>query len=305
MSCFHDHVADYLEARRALGPKLVYPGFVLARFATYLEAAGAGTLTVELAVEFAGLPQGVSPKHLSRRLSVLRGFARYLKTVGPATEVPPAGVWPAGQVRPAPYIWAEEDITRLVDAAKDLRPRLKGLTLGTLFGLLASSGIRVGEALGLAAGDVDLGSGLLTIRNAKFGRERYVPLHPTTTEALRRYARNRDALVAGRARAFFALGPKGPICYTSVHLSFRDLTTELGLRTAEVHPRVHDLRHSFVVRALLNWHRAGLDVNSRLPLLSNYLGHASIQGTYWYFSAVPELTELAMAHIEGHLGALR
>ena len=167
MSCFHDHVADYLEARRALGPKLVYPGFVLARFATYLEAAGAGTLTVELAVEFAGLPQGVSPKHLSRRLSVLRGFARYLKTVGPATEVPPAGVWPAGQVRPAPYIWAEEDITRLVDAAKDLRPRLKGLTLGTLFGLLASSGIRVGEALGLAAGDVDLGSGLLTIRNGE------------------------------------------------------------------------------------------------------------------------------------------
>jgi integrase/recombinase XerD len=172
MSSFHDHVADYLKARRALGFKLAHPGRVLHQFASYLEAAGASTITVELAVEFAGLPKKVTPIHLSHRLGALRGFARYLKTIEPDTEVPPVGIWPTSQVRPVPYIWAEDDITRLVDAAHALQPRLKALTLATVFGLLASSGLRVGEALGLAGSDVELGSGLLTVRNAKFGRER-------------------------------------------------------------------------------------------------------------------------------------
>jgi integrase/recombinase XerD len=263
MSSFHDHVADYLKARRALGFKLAYPGLVLSQFASYLEAAGAKTITVELAVEFAGLPKAVTPIHLSHRLGAVRGFARYLKTIEPATEVPPVGTWPTSQVRPAPYIWAEQDITRLLDAANALQPRLKALTLATLFGLLAASGLRVGEALGLAGSDVELGSGLLTVRNAKFGRERYVPLHPSTTEALRHYADQRDALVAGPAN-----------------------------------------RHSFVVSTLLNWHRAGLDIGSRLALLSNYLGHTSIEGTYWYFSAVPELMALALERAHGDLGGL-
>lgn len=304
-SSFHDHVTDYLNARRALGFKLEYPGVLLAQFASYLEAAGANTLTVDLAVAFAGRPKGVTPLHLAHRLGALRGFARYLKTIEPATEVPPAGIWPTRQDRPAPYIWAEEDIARLLDAANALRPRLKALTLGTLFGLLASSGMRVGEVLALTTGDVDLASGVLTVRNAKFGRERYVPLHPTTTEALRHYATQRDALAAGPTKGFFVLGTRGPLDYGSVRPVFRDLTTALGLRTAEVRPRIHDLRHTMVVRVLLAWHRAGLDISSRLALLSNYLGHTSIEGTYWYFSAVPELMELAMSYTDGHPGLLR
>jgi integrase len=304
-SSFHDHVADYLAARRALGFKLEYPGVLLAQFASYLEVAGATTVTVELAVAFAGRPKGVTPLHLAHRLGALRGFARYLKTIEPATEVPPHGIWPTRQDRPAPYIWAEEDIARLVDAAGALQPRLKALTLGTLFGLLASSGLRVGEALALAGDDVDLASGVLTVRNAKFDRERYVPLHPTTTEALRRYAKERDALVAGPPKGFFVLGTRGPLGYNSVQPAFRDLTTALGLRTAETRPRIHDLRHSFVVRVLLAWHRAGLDISRRLAFLSNYLGHTSIEGTYWYFSAVPELMEIAMSYTDGHPGVPR
>ena len=305
-SSFHDHVADYLNARRALGFKLRHEGALLPKFASYLEAAGAETLTVELAVEFAGLAKGgVMPIHLSHRLGAVRGFASYLKTIEPATEVPPAGIWPTRQVRPAPYIWAEEDISRLLDAANALKPRLKALTLATLFGLLASSGLRIGEALGLATGEVDLGSGLLTIRNAKFGRERYVPLHHTTTEALRRYVEQRDALVARPAKAFFVSGARGPLNYEYVRAAFSGLIAVLGLRTSQGRPRIHSLRHTFVTRVLLSWHRAGLDINSRLTLLSNYLGHTSIVGTYWYFSAVPELMELAMAHIEGHLGVAR
>ena len=161
MSCFHDHVADYLEPRPAAPVEARLPG-VRARPVRHLPGGSwCRDANGRTGGGICGAAARGVPQHLSRRLSVLRGFARYLKTVGPATEVPPAGVRPAGQVRPAPYIWAEEDITRLVDAGQDLRPRLKGLTLGTLFGLLASSGIRVGEALWLAAGDVDLGSGLL------------------------------------------------------------------------------------------------------------------------------------------------
>jgi integrase len=302
MTSFHDHVADYLKARRALGFKLASPGFVLHQFASYLEAAGASTITVELAVEFAGLPKGVTPISLSHRLGALRGFTRYLNTIEPATEVPPVGIWPTSQVRPAPYIWSEDDIARLLDAANALQPRLKALTMATVFGLLAASGLRVGEALGLAGSDVELGSGLLTVRNAKFGRERYVPLHPSTTEALRRYADQRNTLVAGPSEAFFVFGAKGRLRYSCVGVAFRALTRDLGLRTADVHPRVHDLRHSFVVRTLLNWHRAGLDIGSRLALLSNYLGHTSIEGTYWYFSAVPELMALALERAHGDLG---
>jgi integrase len=302
MSSFSDHVDDYLKARRALGFKLAYPGLVLHQLASYLEAAGAKTITVELAVEFAGLPKAVTPIHFSHRLGAVRGFARYLKTIEPATEVPPVGIWPTSQVRPAPYIWAEQDITRLLDAANALQPRLKALTMATLFGLLAASGLRVGEALGLAGSDVELGSGLLTVRNAKFGRERYVPLHPSTTEALRHYADQRDALVAGPAKAFFVLGTRGPLSYPCVRVAFRALTADLGLRTADVRPRLHDFRHSFVVSTLLNWHRAGLDIGGRLALLSNYLGHTSIEGTYWYFSAVPELMALALERAHGDLG---
>jgi len=306
MSSFHDHVADYLKARRALGFKLAYPGLVLPQFASYLKTAGAEVLTVELAVAWAGIPKGVTAVHLSHRLGAVRGFAHYLKTIEPATEVPPVGIWPTTQVRPAPYIWAEEDIARLLDAAHALQPLLRALTLETLFGLLAVSGLRVGEALGLAKGDVDLGSGLLTIRNAKFGRERYVPLHPSATDALRYYAEQREALIPVRqGKAFFVSATGGPLRYCPVQLAFRAITATLGLRTAQVRPRIHDLRHGFVVRTLLDWQRAGLDISSRLALLSNYLGHTSIEGTYWYFSAVPELMALALERAHGDLGRLR
>ena len=306
MSAFHDHVNNYLRARRALGFKLAFHGSVLPQFASYLEAAGAGVVTAELAVAWAGLPTGVAPICHSHRMGAVRGFARYLKTIDPATEVPPAGIWPTTHPRPRPYIWTEEDIARLLRAARRLQPALRGLTLETLFGLLASSGLRVGEALSLTRDDVDLRTGVLVVRDAKFDRSRYVPLHPSTTEALSRYAGQRDRLVlAPKAGAFFLSVTGVAMTYHPVQTYFKALTADLGLRSCEVRPTVHGLRHSFVVRTLVNWHRAGVDVRSHMALLSNYLGHVSLQGTYWYFSAVPELMELVAAGVEGRLGALR
>jgi integrase/recombinase XerD len=298
MSELGRHLENYLRLRRALGFKLEFPGCVLPSLISYLEEAGAATITAELAISWAGLPRGVLPITWAHRLGAARGFARYLKTIDPATEIPPAGVWPSVTPRPQPYIWAEADIRRLLAAARELRPPLRAATYEALLGLLAATGMRLGEAIGLDRADADLDGGVLTIRDGKFGRSRLVPLHPTVTSALASYAARRDRLCPGPAATRFFVSTAGTALRTSgVDSAFAQLTTALGLRTPASRPRVHDLRHSFASRQLLDWHRAGADVQARMPLLSAYLGHVSPAGTYWYLPAVPELMELAAARL--------
>ena len=298
------HVQDYLRLRRALGFKLRFEGYVLPELVAYLGAAGAPTLTAELAIAWAGLPQRSQPISLAHRLGAARGFARYLQTIDPTTEVPPCGIWPSVSPRPAPYLWSATDIGRLLDAAQQLRPQLRAATHEALFGLLAVSGLRVGEAIGLGRDDVDLTDGLLTIREAKFNRSRLVPLHPSTTDALRSYAGSRDRLCPKpTANTFFVSSAGTALKYAGVHDTFIQLTTAIGLRTATVRPRIHDLRHSFAVHTLLQWHRSGADVGAGMAVLSTYLGHANPAGTYWYLSAAPELMELAAARLAGRFGA--
>jgi len=298
------HVEDYLRLRRALGFKLRFEGEALPQLAAYLTAAGADTITTDLAIAWAGLPQGVKPITLAHRLGAARGFAKYLQTIDPTAQVPPSGIWPTSSPRPAPYLWSQTDILRLLRAAHRLSPPLQAASLETLLGLLAVSGMRVGEALHLTREDVDLRSGVLQIRDAKFDRERLVPLHPSTTDRLRTYAHSRDQWTSSaRSSAFFVSGTGAALKYNLVHDSFVELTTGLGLRTASVQPRIHDLRHSFTVQTLLDWYRAGVDVNGRMIVLSTYLGHVHPAGTYWYLSAAPELMELAAARLTSHAGA--
>ena len=240
----------------------------------------------------------MQPINWAHRLGAARGFAHYLKTVDPATEIPPAGVWPTAAVRPQPWIWVDEDIRRLLAAARILRPPLRAATYQTLFGLLAVTGMRLGEAIGLEQADTDLDGGVLTIRDGKHGRSRLVPLHPATTGALRSYAARRDRLCASPATTrFFTSSIGTPVCARIAEAAFAQLTTALGLRTPDRRPRIHDLRHSFAVRQLIEWHHNGDDVNARMPVLSAYLGHVSPAGTYWYLTAVPELMELAAARL--------
>ena len=164
--------------------------------------------------------------------------------------------------------------------------------------MLAATGMRLGEATGLDRADADLDGGVLTIRDGKFGRSRLVPLHPTVTSALASYAARRDRLCPSPAATRFFVSTAGTALRTSgVDSAFAQLTTALGLRTPASRPRVHDLRHSFASRQLLDWHRAGADAQARMPLLSAYLGHVSPAGTYWYLTAVPELMELAAARL--------
>jgi integrase len=306
MSALSGHVEDYLRLRRALGYKLERAGHLLPQLVGYLESAGSATLTTKLAISWARLPANARPNHWAARLTVARGFARYLQTIEPATEVPPAAVFPARRHRPAPYLWSQQDIGRLLDGARALRPPLRAATYEALFGLLAVSGMRVGEAAGLDRDDVDFDTGVITIRHAKFDRPRLVPLHATTTEAMHAYATERDRLCpAPDPTAFFVSGAGTRLNRSDVAKVLRRLTTAMGLRGATVHPTAHQLRHSFAVRALIDWHRSGVRVEERIATLSTYLGHVSPADTYWYLSASPELMALAAERLDARFGAGR
>jgi integrase/recombinase XerD len=306
MSDLNEHVHEYLRMRRAFGFKLIFAGHVLPQFVGYLEATGATSISVEAAIAWAGLPVGVAPISRSHRLGAVRGFARYLATIDPATEVPPAGIWPSAARRPTPYLWSDADIRSLLDGTRRLNPPLRAATHETVLGLLAATGMRVSEAVGLRRYDLDLETGVITIRDAKFGRSRLIPLHDSTISALRAYGQRRDDLCPEpRSAAFFVSNIGTALAYASVHHAFIEVTTAIGLRTATVKPRVHDLRHSFAVRTLINWHRSGVDIDGRMPILSNYLGHVNPSGTYWYLSASPELMELAADRLESRFGTPR
>lgn len=303
MSYLDGHVADYLRLRRGLGFKLVFPGHVLPQLAAFIDDAGASTLTIELAIAWAGLPTDVQPISRAHRLGAARGFARYLKTIVPATEIPPCGIWPSVAPRPVPYLWSTVDIGRLLEAARAVDSPLRAATHHALFGLLAATGLRVGEAIKLSRADVALGDGILTIGDAKFGRSRLVPMHPSVTDALASYEAERERLCpAATSDRFFVTAAGTPLTYGGVHHTFVELTTSLGLRTATTRPRMHDLRHSFAVRTLIDWHRAGVDIDGRMAVLSNYLGHVNPAGTYWYLTAAPELMELAAARLDSRYG---
>lgn len=295
MTAFGSAAADYLATRRAMGYKLACQGRVLGRFIAYLEAVDAKHLTIVHALSWAKQPLDASPAWWAFRLGVVRGFARYLRALDPATEVPPAGLLPEPSHRITPYIYSDVDVARLLEAAGRLNLEHRADTYQTLIGLVAVTGMRVGEAVRLNRDDVDVDQALLTICNTKYGKSRQLPLHKSTLEALAAYARRRDDR---RPK------PKAPSVFTStigtrllrdnVCTVFARLVRDAGLVSPDLHrqPRLHDLRHTFAVRCVIGWYRKGLDVERHMPLLSTYLGHVEPSSTYWYLSAVPELLEL-------------
>ncbi len=276
----------------------------MAKFVTTLEAAGAETITSEVAIAWAKEPVGVQTNHWAHRLGIVLHFCVYLRTFDERTEVPPTGVFPTSRHRPTPYLWSERDIAALLEHTGSLRPAFRGATHAALFGLLAASGMRLGEAIGLECRDVDLEAGVITIRHAKFERERLVPIHESTTTALRLYAAQRDdRWSASPRRAFFCSSVGTALFRSGVQQIMKEITTALGLRSESVHPRIHDLRHSFAVRTLLEWQRRGVSVDAHIATLSTYLGHVAPADTYWYLSASPELMALAATRLDVRYGA--
>ena len=297
---------DYLAIRRALGFKLQRVGQMLPGFVTYMEQAGAATITTELALAWAKQPAG-GAAWWRMRLRAVRGFARYVQNVDPCTEVPPGDLLPAPPARATPYLYSESDVGRLMTAARALASPLKAVTYETLVGLLATTGMRMGEAIHLDRADLDWDNGVLTVRSSKFGKSREVPLHPSTLGALRAYQLRCDQLCPRpKAPSFFISTTGTRLDQPTVGATFVMLARQAGLRPRSLRcrPRPHDLRHSFAVRTLLNWYRAGDNVESKLPLLSTYLGHVSPASTYWYLTAAPELLALASKRLEHALEEL-
>lgn len=301
-------LADYLEIRRALGYRLERAEKLLLQYLDYLDALGAETVTVENAVQWATLPAAGKNGHWwAFRLSAVRGFARYLHALDDRHEVPPADVLPNRVHRAIPYLYTQQEIRALMAATSSLRGELRQATYRTLIGLLAVTGMRVGEAIRLDNDDVDLRHGILTVRGTKFGKSRELPVHATTVQALRTYLRLRDRLCPQPVSDAVLISPAGTrLLYCNVHSTFRDLRRRVGLmsRSAACRPRIHDVRHAFAVRTLLGWYEARVEVQPRLPLLSTYLGHVHPKDTYWYLTAAPELLGLAAGMLERFQGGV-
>ena len=304
MKTLAESLADYLALRRSLGYKLERAAKLLAQFVGYLAAIGAETVTVEAALSWATQPRGADKSWWANRLSVVRGFARYLHTIDPATEVPAADLLPARSRRATPYLYSDNDIAALLAAAAALHSPLRVATYRTLIALLAVSGLRVGEAMRLDRSDLDLARGVLLVRDSKFGKSREVPLHPSTAAALHRYLGRADRPRPAATPALFISSAGTRLRYCNVQWTFARLVRRAGLaaRSGSCRPRLHDLRHTFAVRAVLDGYTSGADVQARLPLLSTYLGHVDPAATYWYLSAAPELLALAGERLAQHLG---
>ena len=307
-------VERYLVERRRLGFELGSPAYVLRSFARHVTAVRhRGPLTVEIMSEWARRDSrgGHDPRTWARRLKRLRSFTRWLQQFEPRTEVPDDAIFGRLPERLAPHIYSEQEIVDLLAAARRLGPTpgLRGVVFETLFGLIACSGLRVSEALALRNLDVDLKHGMFTVHQTKFAKSRQVPMHLSTVEALHhyQYQHNLSNKSTQKNTPFF-IGTRGrrrglPLGQRQVDRVFAELRQQLGWRNRGAHhaPRIHDLRHTFVVRRILLWQAQGVDIDQAMLSLSTYVGHAKVTNTYWYLSAVPELMASAAGRFESFL----
>lgn len=305
MSQLRQALADYLSLRRSLGYKLRRPEKLLHQFIAFLEIAGTETITTKQALAWARQPENGNVSWWSYRLSIVRGFAKYLHGLDANVEVPPEGLLPCPPQRASPYLYNEKEIVALIEAANTLRTPLRVATYQTLIGLLAVTGMRIGEAISLDRQDFNAGVGVLRIRHAKFNKTRELPLHSTTVAALGRYLAGRDRRrCTARTPALFISTAGTRLLYCGVQRTFRRLAREAGLvpRTARCRPRIHDLRHAFAVSTLLDACCDGSDTAQRLTLLATYLGHVNPAASYWYLSAAPELLTKAAERVDHQRG---
>lgn len=300
MSALEAALGDYLGLRRALGHKLAEHERQLTRFVAKLDDADVTFISMADTLAFVLDPYlDPASSNPAKRLMAVRGFARYLSAIDPRTEVPPAGLVSYRRSRRAPHLFSDEDVAVVVRAARASTPfAFRAETLASLIVLLAVTGMRVGEALRLDCCDLDWDHAVIRVRDTKFGKGRDVVVSASTVNALAAYRSRRDGRRPATARLFVSLAGT-PIIYSRFSQTFRQAVLSAGVGAEGLtRPRVHDLRHSFAVRTLLGWYRAGLDVEALLPRLSTYLGHRDPRYTYLYLSATPELLGHAAARLD-------
>jgi integrase/recombinase XerD len=307
MNTLRQAVQEYLSMRRALGFKLRDAGKALLDFVAFMEEHRAPYVTQALALTWAKQPEHTQPAHWAKRLTVVRGFARYRSASDPRTEIPSQGLLPFQPKRAKPYLYTDNEIKSLLQAALKLpyyyeRGALLPRTYYCFFGLLSVTGLRLSEARNLELHDVDLKAAVLTIRGAKFGKTRLVPLHASTRKVLADYIARRQRHWRGRkvSSYLFVSSAGNPLDAGSIHRTFYALSRQIGLRgaTDRQGPRLHDFRHRFATNTLLKWYRTDQDPERRLPLLSAYLGHVKVADTHWYLESSPELMREAMRRLE-------
>lgn len=296
------HAEEYLTFRRQLGSKLEQEGHLLRSFGRYADESGhQGPITAELGLRWVRLPKNAAQNYLAQRLLVVQRLARYRAIEDPQTEVPVDDRLKLRRVQP--HIYTNRQIRDLLTAAAALSPTggLRPQSYYALFGLLASTGMRVSEAIRLQREEVDLQTGVLRVTNSKFSKSRLVPIHPSTLKILRRYAAFRDRYhSSGNVTAFLLSESGAPLCYDTVNKNFRQICNRLGWKGSQGvrAPRIHDLRHTFACHRLLQWYREGVDVEHAILSLSTYLGHSTVACTYWYLTGIPELLAIGATRFQ-------
>jgi integrase len=310
MNTLRQAVREYLAMRRGLGFKLREAGTGLNEFATFMERRRASYITPALALAWAQGPSNVQPAQWAKRLSFVRQFARYRSATDPRTQIPPPGLLPFKPRRARPYLYSDGEIEQLLRATLNRPPSARHRRACAwlpwvyycLFGLLSVSGLRLGEARNLELEDLDLKTGLLTIRGTKFGKSRLVPLHASTCKVLADYLARRQRHWSGRAVSsyLFVSSWGNRLDTAQIHRAFYAVSRQIGLRgrTDSRGPRLHDLRHRFATNTLIRWYQSEQDPERQLPILSAYLGHAHVTDTQWYLESAPELMREAMRRLE-------
>ncbi len=307
MSKWSRLVKEYLDLRHRLGFKMSKVASLLRDFVHCLQQRRAEFITTKLALQWATEPEHCQPGRWAARLDAVRGFARYVSAADARTEIPLPGLLPQRYQRRDPYLYTDQQVGCLIQAAQTLPfpDELRPATYATLFGLLAVTGMRVGEAIGLHREQVNLDQAILTIQRAKFGKSRLIPIHSSTQRKLREYERLRERLCPQPKCPNFFISERGtPLGYCRVRCWFAHLTRQIGCRPLPDgrRPRIHDLRHHFTIETVLHWYRTDADVEAHLPELTTFLGHRHVTDTYWYLSATPELLKLATRRCEQKQG---
>ena len=296
-------VDTYLACRRQAGYELQIEGKQLYRFAAFADQSGhAGPVTLELAMSWAVFQprnQELNRLTAARRIEVLISFARYHQQFEPDTEIPPIRLFGKAHQRKVPHIYSNSEIHNLLNACASLHPAggMRGLSCRAVISLLWATGMRVSEVTGLTRQDVDLDAGLIEVRDGKFRRSRWVPIQSTVAYELKRYEQQRDLASPPihRNEAYFISDFGRQVTTRSIHYAFDLLRKRLRLqvRGDHEHPRVHDIRHTFITRTLQRWQEQGIDIDKNILSLSTYVGHVKVTDTYWYVTATPALMATA------------
>ena len=297
----------YLSIRRSLGYDLREDERVLRRFVAFADSEGVTHITTDLCLRWQGTFGSVKRQTCGGRFIMVRLFGQWLHGLDDRHEVPPRGLVPTPTRRPSPYIYSEAEIATVINEAAKLPSiyGMRGLTYSTLFGLIAVTGLRISEAVGLNTVDLNLDDGVLHIRCGKLGKQRLLPLAASVVDRLHAYTTERNRLLGATPVPLFVKCGGERIGVDGAQYNFAQICQRIGLRDPQRHfrsgrgPRIHDLRHTFAARTMIEWYRSGKDPAREMIKLSTWLGHAKPDHTYWYIEAVPELLELASARFAG------